>query len=166
LAAPDDFVEWAAAHRTRLLRSAYLISGDLAAAEDLVQEAVIKVAQRWERLRVGHPTAYARTIIARDHVSRWRRVREVPVERLPGSGARFPELDVATRHVVLDALASLPRRQRAVVVLRYYDDLTERETAEILGVSMGTVKSQAHDALRSLREHQELRDLTSEEPLR
>ena len=69
MTAPEDFVEWATAHRTRLLRSAFLLTGDVAAAEDLVQEAVIKVAQRWDRLRTGHPTAYARTIIARDHAS-------------------------------------------------------------------------------------------------
>jgi RNA polymerase sigma-70 factor (sigma-E family) len=165
VAAPDDFVEWATAHRTRLLRSAYLISGDLATAEDLVQEAVIKVAQRWEQLRAGHPTAYARTIIARDHISWWRRTREVPVEDVR-SDTRSTDVDVATRHVLMGALAELPRGQRAVVVLRYFDDLTERETAEILGISIGTVKSQAHDALHRLRERQELGDLSREEPLR
>ena len=165
MSAPDDFVEWVVAHRTRLLRSAFLLSGDLAAAEDLVQEAVIKVAQRWDRLRTGYPTAYARTIIARDHATWWRRRQEVPVVEVR-SDDRSAEVDIPTRHVLLDALARLPMRQRAVVVLRYFDDLTERETAEILGITIGTVKSQAYDALRRLRERQELRDLAREEPTR
>jgi RNA polymerase sigma-70 factor (sigma-E family) len=157
-ATPEDFVAWVAGHRTRLLRSAYLLTGDRAQAEDLVQEAVIKVAERWVRLRSGHPTAYARTVIVHDHASWWRRRRETPSADPVGDRA-VPEADHAGRSVLLAALGELPRRQRAVVVLRYFDDLTERETAETLGVTVGTVKSQAHDALRRLRSHTELRDL-------
>ncbi len=149
---------WVAGHRTRLLRSAYLLTGDRAQAEDLVQEAVIKVAERWGRLRSGHPTAYARTIIVHDHASWWRRRRESPSADPVGDSA-VPETDHAGRSVLISALGELPRRQRAVVVLRYFDDLTERETAEALGVTIGTVKSQAHAALRRLRSHAELRDL-------
>ena len=162
-APPEDFVAWVTGHRTRLLRSAYLLTGDLAHAEDLVQEAVIKVAERWGRLRLGHPTAYARTIIVHDHASWWRRRRETPrADPLDGVAAA-PETDPVNgwtgRSVLLAALAELPRRQRAVVVLRYFDDLTERETAEVLDVTVGTVKSQAHAALTRLRRHAELRDL-------
>ena len=157
-APPEDFVAWVTGHRTRLLRSAYLLTGDLAHAEDLVQEAVIKVAERWGRLRLGHPTAYARTIIVHDHASWWRRRRETR-RPTPGRWPRRPETDHAGRSVLLAALAELPRRQRAVVVLRYFDDLTERETAEVLDVTVGTVKSQAHAALTRLRRHAELRDL-------
>ena len=149
---------WVAGHRTRLLRSAYLLTGDQAQAEDLVQEAVIKVAERWGRLRSGHPTAYARTIIVHDHASWWRRRRESPSAAPIGDHAH-PETDHAGRTVVLSALGALPRRQRAVIVLRYFDDLTERETAEALGVTVGTVKGQAHAALRRLRSHADLRDL-------
>lgn len=157
-APPEDFVDWVAGQRTRLLRSAYLLTGDQGQAEDLVQEAVIKVAERWGRLRLGHPTAYARTVIVHDHASWWRRRRETPSAEPVGDRA-LPEADHAGRSVLLSALGRLPRRQRAVVVLRYFDDLTERETAEALGVTVGTVKSQAHHALRTLRSHAELRDL-------
>ncbi|MBC2959508.1 SigE family RNA polymerase sigma factor [Nocardioides deserti] len=155
---PEDFVDWVAGHRTRLLRSAYLLTGDRAQAEDLVQEAVIKVAERWGRLRSGHPTAYARTVIVHDQASWWRGSRETPSAEPLGDHA-LPEADHAGRSVLLSALGRLPRRQRAVVVLRYFDDLTERETAEALGVTVGTVKSQAHHALRSLRSYTDVRDL-------
>lgn len=170
-APPEDFVAWVAGHRTRLLRSAYLLTGDRAHAEDLVQEAVIKVAERWGRLRSGSPTAYARTVIVHDHASWWRRRRET-LSADPVRDGALPETDLAARSVIVSALEGLPRRQRAVVVLRYFDDLTERETADTLGVTVGTVKSQAHHAMRHLRSHAELRDLVGlgglgeEEPTR
>ena len=72
------FTEWAAGHQRQLLRSAYLLTGDLHRAQDLVQEALVKVALRWPRLREGNPTAYARTIVVRDNISWWRRQRDVP----------------------------------------------------------------------------------------
>lgn len=150
----DGFAEWAAGCQQRLLRSAYLLTGDLGLAEDLVQEALVKVALRWPRLRDGNPTAYARTVVARDHVSWWRRHRR---ERVGISDADRVELpvtgpDAETRAVVLAALDRLTPGQRRVVVLRHFDDLTERETAELLGVSVGTVKSQNAAALARLRE--------------
>lgn len=155
------FTEWLVGHRTSLLRGALLLTGDRARAEDLVQEATLKVAQRWHRLHAQHPTAYARKIIYRDHVSVWRRRREFPtdiVRDVPGH-AHDPD----HRAVVLAALADLPPRQRAVVVLRYFEDLTERQTADVLGIAVGTVKSQAHDALRALRSVPSLHDLIGEE---
>ena len=159
--AEAGFTEWLVAHRTALLRAAVLLTGDRARAEDLVQEASLKVAQRWDRLHAQHPTAYARQIIYRDHISGWRRWREVPTDRIRDTPRLASDPDHRT--VVLTALAGLPPRQRAVIVLRYFEDLTERQTAEVLGVTLGTVKSQAHDALRTLRTLTSLHDLIGEE---
>lgn len=144
------FTEWATGCERRLLRSAYLLTGDLHRAEDLVQEALIKVALRWDRLRGDSPTAYARIVIVRDHASWWRRRRELVVEQMPENST--VGFDLEAQLVVGRALARLTNRQRAVLVLRHFDDLTERETAEALGVSIGTVKSQNAAALARLRE--------------
>lgn len=145
----EKFTEWAGGCERQLLRSAYLMTGDLQRAQDLVQEALVKVALRWRRLAGGNPTAYARTVIARDHASWWRRRRDVVVAE-PTSTAVVSS-DPETAFVVRQALARLTSRQRAVLVLRHFDDLTERETAEVLGVSVGTVKSQNAAALARLR---------------
>jgi RNA polymerase sigma-70 factor (sigma-E family) len=159
----EEYLAWVAGCQQRLLGSAYLLSGDLQRAEDLVQEALVKVALRWSRLRDGNPTAYARTIIARDHVSWWRRLRREALTEVPESAAVPPATE--DRLVVLRALGRLTRAQRSVVVLRYFDDLTERETAEVLGVSIGTVKSQHSAALARLRTGApELLDLIEEKP--
>ena len=146
-----EFTEWVVAQQRQLLRSTYLITGDLQRAEDLVQGALVKVALRWSKLRGGSPTAYARTIIVRDNVSSWRRRRLETVTAAP------PALDAVTSDpetamVVRRALARLTGRQRAVLVLRHFDDLTERETAEILGITVGTVKSTNAAALARLRD--------------
>ena len=157
------FTEWVEGVERQLLRSAYLLSGDLQRAEDLVQEALVKVALRWRRLRDGNPTAYARTIIVRDNISAWRRRREVPVETVFGASAVSSDPD--TEMVVRRALARLTPSQRAVVVLRHFDDLTERETAEVLGVAIGTVKSTNSSALARLRTGApELLDLIGRNP--
>jgi len=144
------FTEWAAGAQRRLLRSAYLLTGDLHAAEDLVQEALVKVALRWDRLRHGQPTAYARTIVVRDHISRWRRRRDV-VTAAPVDVAAVSS-DPETALVVRRALGRLTPKQRAVVVLRHFDDLGVHEVAAELGVSYGTVKSQNAAALARLRD--------------
>lgn len=146
----DDFTAWATGAERRLLRAAYLLTGDVHRAEDLVQEAFVKVAMRWPRLRDGNPTGYARTVLARDNVSWWRRRREVPVAVVPEDAAHATAEPEATL-VVIRALARLTSSQRAVLVLRHFEDLTERETAEVLGVSIGTVKSQNAAALERLR---------------
>lgn len=148
----ESFSAWAAASQHRLLRTAILLTGDHHRAEDLVQEALTKVALRWRRLRDEHPTAYARQVIVRDNISWWRRHHREPVG--PAEAPSVPSENPASdRRIVLEqALARLAPRQQCVVVLRYFDDLTERETAEIMGVSVGTVKSQTHLALRRLRE--------------
>ena len=145
----QEFTAWAAGVERRLLRSAYLLTGDLHRAEDLVQEALVKVALRWDRLRDGNPTAYARTVIVRDNISWWRRRRDVPVESV---GETSVSSDPDTALVVRRALGRLTAKQRAVVVLRHFDDLSVEETAAVLGVAVGTVKSQNAQALARLRD--------------
>jgi RNA polymerase sigma-70 factor (sigma-E family) len=145
----QGFTEWATGCQRALLRSAYLLTGDLHRAEDLVQEALVKVALRWPRLREGNPTAYARTVVVRDNISWWRRRRETAVpdhDDVAGVSS-----DAETALVVRRALARLTPAQRAVLVLRHFDDLSERETAAVLGVSVGSVKSQNAAALARLR---------------
>jgi RNA polymerase sigma-70 factor (sigma-E family) len=146
----EGFTAWAAARRSALVRSAFLLTGDAGRAEDLVQQALMKVAARWERLVDGNPDAYARTIIYRDHVSWWRRRREQTA--LPELEVVATTVDVDQSLVMEQALARLTHKQRAVLVLRFYEDLSEAETATTLGVSSGTVKSQTSAALQKLRD--------------
>ncbi|HEX2895456.1 MAG TPA: SigE family RNA polymerase sigma factor [Marmoricola sp.] len=153
-----EFSEWARQEQYRLVRTAFLLCGDLHRAEDLVQDALVKVALRWERLRDGHPEAYARRVVVNSNISWWRRHRRETAADPREQPAEPPDTD--TTLVVRRALARLTPNQRAVVVLRHLDDLTERETAEVLGVSIGTVKSQNAAALARLREGApELQDL-------
>ena len=149
----EAFTAWAEQRQLALLRTAVLLTGDPQRAEDLVQEALTKVALRWRRLRDGHPDAYARRILVRDNISWWRKHRaelvvDVDDPRRTPSGEGGSD----RRLMLKDALDRLTPKQRAVVVLRYLDDLSERDTAEALGVSVGTVKSQTSLALRRLRE--------------
>ena len=149
----DEFTEWARARQPHLLRAAVLLTGDRGRAEDLVQEALTQVAVRWSRLRDSSPDAYARKVIYHGNVSAWRRRRhEVLSADPPLYAVGRPAEPVERRLLVRQALAALTRRQRAVVVLRYFEDLSEREAARVMGVSVGTVKSQTHLALRRLRE--------------
>ena len=147
-----SFTRWASDRQLALMRTALLLTGDHHRSEDLVQDALAKVAARWSRLRDEAPEAYARQIIVRTNISWWRKQRrEVVVD--PGDRAVAAADPSVDRRMLLDhALARLTARQRSVVVLRYYDDLSERETADLLGVSVGTVKSTTHDALRRMRE--------------
>ncbi|WP_134739795.1 SigE family RNA polymerase sigma factor [Nocardioides sp. 503] len=160
----EAFTRWAGERQLALLRTAVLVTGDHHRAEDLVQEALTKVAVRWRRLRDGNPEAYARQVIVRDNISWWRKHRRELVADVPDRSDASDGYGVADRRRLLDeALGALTPRQRAVIVLRYYDDLPERETAEVLGVGVGTVKSQTHLALRRLREAApELADLLQE----
>jgi RNA polymerase sigma-70 factor (sigma-E family) len=160
-----SFSSWAAGCQADLLRTAVLLTGDHHRAEDLVQEALIKVALRWRRLRRENPDAYARRVLVHDNISWWRRHRRESLrEATPGS---LPSTDgsVDRRIMLREALAQLTPRQRSVVVLRYYEDLSESQTAELMGVSIGTVKSQTHLALHRLRERApELAELLEESP--
>lgn len=146
----DSFEEYVAARMSSLLRTAYLLTGHHQDAEDLVQVALVKVVPHWKRI-ADHPDPYVRKVLVHESVSRWRRRRwrEVHTDRLPDAPTQGPGTD---RVVLQQALSLLAPRQRAVIVLRYYEDLTERETASMLGVSLGTVKSQARDGLARLRE--------------
>ncbi len=149
-----SFTAWARDRQLALLRTAILLTGDRHRAEDLVQEALAKVAVRWRRLHAGNPEAYARQVIVRDNISWWRKHQREVVLEINDDVRREPDPTPAVdRRLSLDrALAALTPRQRAVIVLRFYEDLSERDTAETLGVSGGTVKSQTHLALRRLRE--------------
>jgi len=156
----DSFEEYVVARRSALLRTAYLLTGSHADAEDLVQTALIKCVPVWKRI-ADRPEPYVRQVLVRESISRWRRRRwrETSVDDVPDGAVAEP--DVAGRVALRQALGALPPRQRAVIVLRYYEDLTERETASVLGVAVGTVKSQARDGLARLR--QRLPDLESDD---
>ncbi|MER5332586.1 SigE family RNA polymerase sigma factor [Micromonospora sp. NPDC002717] len=147
----DGYVTFVECHQHRLLRAAYLVCGNRHQAEDLLQDALLKLALRWPTVRHGDPAAYVRAILYRDAVSWWRRRRREWLSAYPPERAA-QEGDGALRLALRDALDHLPPRQRAVLVLRYFEDLTEAATAEALGVTVGTVKSQCHAALRRLRE--------------
>lgn len=146
--------------RTRspaLLRTAYLLTGDQYLAEDLVQAALARVHRAWRRLEDrGNAEAYVRRTMYNLHVSWWHRQRPTqPLDPVAMEGLRAtgtPSQSVlALRITVRQALARLTRRQRAVLVLRFYEDRSEAETARLLGVSPGTVKSQTSKALARLR---------------
>ena len=152
----DAFTAWAGSRQHALLRTAFLVSGDSGRAEDLVQEALVKVAMRWARLSDSNPEAYARTIIYRDNISWWRRRKDHPVDVLSDDPAPHDpaphDSDLHERRLMIaEALSRLTPKQRAAVVMRYFDDLTEAECARLLGVSVETIKSQAHVALANLR---------------
>ena len=156
MAERPEFSAFVAVRSTALLRTAYLLTGDHAAAEDLLQTALAKCWKRWSRIE--EPEPYVHATMLNTYLS-WRARRwsgEVPTGELPEHkvGDRTGEAD--ERAFVLDALRRLPRRQRAVVVLRYFEDLSEAETARLLGVNVGTVKSQCSKALAALRVDDEL----------
>jgi RNA polymerase sigma-70 factor (sigma-E family) len=149
-----DFTLFVTQRSHALLRSAYALCGDQHAAEDLVQGALAKAAGVWGRID-GEPEHYVRRILYREFVSAWRWRRRRPervTDRLPDQPAdRDLADDVAVRLHLRAVLGDLPPRQRAVVVLRYLEDRSEQEVAEILGCSPGTVGSQASRALAKLR---------------
>jgi RNA polymerase sigma-70 factor (sigma-E family) len=150
----DDFVH---ARSPALIRSAYLLTGDQHLAEDLVQSALGRTHRAWHRLRAaGNAEAYTRKVMYHLQVSWWRRGRVVEVLPgvLPDGAATVPDpaIQAELRDAVHSALMKLGPRQRAVLVLRFFEDRGEAETAEILGVATGTVKSQTAKGLRRLRE--------------
>ena len=149
MSGPESFEEYVAARRPALLRTAYLLTGHREDAEDLVQVALVKSVPHWKKI-ADNPEPYVRKVMARESISRWRRRRwrEVHTDQVPEKAVDGPGDD---RLALRQALATLAPRQRAVIVLRYYEDLTEVETARVLGISVGTVKSQARDALARLR---------------
>ncbi len=151
--ATPGFEAWVETRGPALLRFAYLVTQDRDAAQDAAQEALASACARWSRISLTQdPEAYVRRMVANAHVTWWRRFgrRGSPVAevRLAESvdGSRLPEHDA-----VWQLCATLPRKQRAAVVLRFYEDRTYGEIAEILACSEATVRSQVHRALAALR---------------
>jgi RNA polymerase sigma-70 factor (sigma-E family) len=150
----EGFREFVAARGPALTRAAYLLTGDQHLAEDLLQNVLSRIVGRWDRLLVKrNPESYIRRSLYREYVSWLRRKRnsEIPTETLPES-ASTDFADLTTLRLSLErALDKLTRQQRAVIVLRFYEDLSEADTARILGCTVGTIKSQTHRALARLR---------------
>jgi len=151
-----DFTAYLQARQARLLRTAYLLTGDQHQAEDLLQTSLAKLYLAWDRVTERDSVdAYVRRIMVNENSSLWRRGwrrREVSTDRLPDTVGAHDAYDEGVGDAVWRVVQTLPRKARAVVVLRYYEQLTEAETAEALGISVGTVKSQCSRALASLRE--------------
>jgi RNA polymerase sigma-70 factor (sigma-E family) len=146
-----------------LLRTAYLLTHDPGKAEDLLQTALMKTWFAWDRLN-DDPLLYVRRVLVTTSVSWWRRRwnGELPTAELPESAASGSGGDHAAAYDLWTAIGHLPPRQRAVVVLRYYEDLTEAQTAEVMGCSVGTVKSQCAKALAKLKADAALEPVTEE----
>jgi RNA polymerase sigma-70 factor (sigma-E family) len=154
---PDPHMSFEAyvhARNAALSRIAYLLTGDHHLAEDLVQQTLLRVVGRWKKVvSAGDPDAYVRRVLYHQHIDWWRRRRgstEVAAAALVAAAPDPSDAVVATV-VLRRALAQLAPRQRAVLVLRYFEDLSEAQTADVLGIAVGTVKSQARDGLARLR---------------
>jgi RNA polymerase sigma-70 factor (sigma-E family) len=151
--ARQDFTEFVAARSKQLIRLAYVLTGDQHSAEDLLQNSLVKAAAHWGRIHSA-PEAYVRRIMYREQVS-WLRRRarrpETVVAQVPEPPAGEQPVSVEARLTLQDALRALPPRRRAVLVLRYLEDLSESQVADILGCSVGTVRSQTHKAVTQLR---------------
>lgn len=146
------FDEFARARTQQLLRFGHVLTGNPHAAADLVQDALERAMLAWPRVsRQSDPEGYVRRIMVNRNISVWRKLRR---ERLTAEFPEQPSAPPAGRDLALwNQLGELPPRQRAVLVLRYYEDMTEQQTAEVLGCSVGTVKSQAAKAIANLRKH-------------
>ncbi|ONH53016.1 RNA polymerase [Frankia sp. CcI49] len=158
----ESFEDFITASADRLMRTAFLLTGNRHAAEDLLQGALERTYQRWDRDRIVTPEAYVRRVMVNAASRRWRSrqfFREVPLDAAAEKADASSAPELGLRDQVLRALHELPKRQRAVVVLRYYDDLPEAAVAEILGCSVGAVKSHASRALARLRTSQHLGDI-------
>jgi RNA polymerase sigma-70 factor (sigma-E family) len=158
----EAFREYVAGRSPALLRTAYLLTGHRGDAEDLLQTALAKTYLAWDRIRDRESVdGYVRRVMVNTRTSWWRRrkVEEYPTDTLPERrDDRDATDDLALHDALWSALAQLPKRQRAAVVLRYYEDLSEAETADVLGISVGTVKSTTSRALVKLRDSAGLRD--------
>ena len=151
----DEFREFVAARSAALLRSAYLLAGDWATAEDLLQTALTKTYLAWKRLgEIEAVEPYARRVLVNTATSWWRRRwhGERPTEFLPERAVADATEEQLDRDLLWKHVKALPARQRAVLVLRFYEDMSEAQTAELLNISAGTVKSQTSRALGTLRQ--------------
>ena len=154
-----EFRDYVTARGRALLRTAYLLTGNLADAEDLVQAALAKTYLAWDRIEDrGALDGYVRRAMVNTHISWWRRrrVQEFPTDELPDRAVADHAGDSDLQETLRRAIDRLPHRMRAAVVLRYYEDMTEAEVAERLGVSLGTVKSTVSRAVAKLRIDAEL----------
>ena len=150
---PEGFREFVVARSPALLRTAWMLTGDAQMAEDLLQTALARTWPHWGRVGSDRPEAYVRRVMVRQQGAWSRRFwhRESPTGAVPETASPDALAAVHDRSVLVAALAGLPLRQRQVVVLRYYEDLSEAEVARELGCSVGTVKSQASKGLAKLR---------------
>ena len=165
--AEEEFSAFVRSHSGELQRMGWLLTGDWSAAQDLVQSSLTKTWQRWRSIRRRDaPEAYVRRVMMTTFLG-WRRRRwtgELALGWLPdGADSSDVAADVARHDAVVKALRRLPKQQRAVVVLRYFADLSEHATADALRCSVGTVKSQTSRALAALRSNDALRGATAEE---
>jgi RNA polymerase sigma-70 factor (sigma-E family) len=174
--ATGSFESFVAGHSDNLLRTAHLVVWDIGEAEDLVQECLLRVARRWSRVgTMAFPAAYARRILVNLALdtSRRRSRRRSELSGPSVAGTVDPEdptarqlfTDVEARTVLLSVVGDLPPRQRAVLVLRYFEDLTEAQTAELLGCSIGTVKSTASHSIDRMRKASSLISATPRVPV-
>jgi RNA polymerase sigma-70 factor (sigma-E family) len=148
----ERFRAWAEPRIGRLHRAAYLLCGNWHEAEELVQDALARTFVHWKRVEASsNPDAYVRKIIVNEAKQRWRRRRVNDSAPLVDPAVADGTHERATQDQLLGALRQLPQRQRAAVVLRYFEQLTEAETAAALGCSIGTVKSSTHRAVTALR---------------
>jgi RNA polymerase sigma-70 factor (sigma-E family) len=157
----DDptFRDYVRARSGALLRTAYLLTGNLADAEDLVQSALAKTYLAWDRIEDrGALDGYVRRAMVNTHISWWRRrrVEEFPTDEIPDQAVADTSVSSDMQDTLRRAIDRLPQRMRAAIMLRYYDDMTEAEVAEVLGVSLGTVKSTVSRAVAKLRIDAEL----------
>ncbi|WP_232548319.1 SigE family RNA polymerase sigma factor [Propioniciclava soli] len=153
----EEFTAFVRDASPALGRTAWLLCGDRDLAADLVQATLVKTFRAWRRIAPEARLAYARRVLAHENIDRWRRRHgEVAVAEVfdRPDAAPTPDALVAERDRVTRMLAALPDTQRRVVVLRYYDDLSERQVAETLGLSVAAVKSATHRALTALRTHE------------
>ncbi|GAA3660448.1 hypothetical protein GCM10022224_024780 [Nonomuraea antimicrobica] len=161
----DGFAEYVAHRHLRLCRMAYLLTRDWGTAEDLVQTALAKAWVSWRRIE-GNPDPYVYRIIVNTHASWWRRLwrGEVPVEALPETVDPNDQAAAADDRAVLwNAIGALSPRQRAVIVLHYFEGRTLTQVADIVGCSLGAVKSQLGRALTRLRVDPDIRTMNLEE---
>ncbi|WP_432991067.1 SigE family RNA polymerase sigma factor [Dactylosporangium sp. CA-233914] len=148
----EDFEQFVRMRYTELLHTAYLLTGSVTSAEDLVQACLLKIMPRFGR--IAEPMPYLRRAMVNQRTSWWRALRRELLSASPPERAApdDPARGLAERSALVAELARLPERMRAVLVLRYWEDLSEAETAEVLGCSVGTVKSQASRGLARLRD--------------
>jgi RNA polymerase sigma-70 factor (sigma-E family) len=152
--AGPDFEDWLSAREPSLQRTAHLLTGDVHSAKDLVQNTLAKLYLAWDRVRTAdNIDAYARRVLLNEHRAAWRRPvtrREQVTDSVPERPLLVSEYD-GSREAVWRFVCSLPPKQRTVLVLRFYEQLTEAEIADLMGISVGTVKSQSSRAIAALR---------------